>query len=109
MERIKGHCAILDSGVGVRAVCAYHSEIEVSHVDKNLRDKGSKQDLGTGAKMVGRIELNGKRVLVIGLARTGVATALFCAARGATVTATDTRSAEELAEAMEKLREAGVS
>jgi len=59
--------------------------------------------------MVGRIELNGKRVLVIGLARTGVATALFCAARGATVTATDTRSAEELAEAIEKLGEAGVS
>src|SRR4030095_16385996 len=59
--------------------------------------------------MVGRVELNGKRVLVIGLARTGVATALFCAARGATVTATDTRSAEELAEAIEKLRETGVS
>jgi len=59
--------------------------------------------------MVARVELNGKRVLVIGLARTGVATALFCAARGATVTATDTRSAEELAEAIEKLRETGVS
>ncbi len=58
--------------------------------------------------MVGRIELNGKHVLVVGLARTGVATALFCAARGAVVTATDTRSAEELADAAEKLRQAGV-
>src|SRR5262245_59101722 len=58
--------------------------------------------------MVGRIELNGKRVLVIGLARTGVATALFCAARGAIVTATDTRSAEELGEVIEKLQAAGV-
>jgi UDP-N-acetylmuramoylalanine--D-glutamate ligase len=58
--------------------------------------------------MVGRIELNGKRVLVIGLARTGVATALFCAARGAIVTATDIRSAEELAGAAEKLRDAGI-
>ena len=36
-------------------------------------------------------ELRGKRVLVVGLARTGVATALFCAARGAKVTATDSR------------------
>lgn len=62
----------------------------------------------TGAKMVGRIELNGKRVLVIGLARTGVATAMFCAARGAVVTATDMRSGDELGEAAEKLRDAGV-
>ena len=30
------------------------------------------------------MELKSKRVLVVGLARTGVATALFCAARGAT-------------------------
>src|SRR5262245_55911971 len=58
--------------------------------------------------MVGRIELNGKRVLVIGLARTGVATAMFCAARGAIVAATDTRNAEDLGETIEKLREAGV-
>jgi UDP-N-acetylmuramoylalanine--D-glutamate ligase len=58
--------------------------------------------------MVGGIELKGKRVLVIGLARTGVATALFCAAHGAIVTATDVRSTEELAEASEKLRKAGV-
>lgn len=58
--------------------------------------------------MAGRIELKGKRVLVIGLARTGVATALFCAARGAVVTATDLRSADQLGEAAEKLRDAGV-
>jgi UDP-N-acetylmuramoylalanine--D-glutamate ligase len=58
--------------------------------------------------MVGRIELNGKRVLVIGLARTGIATALFCAARGAVVTAIDLRSADELGETAEKLRGAGV-
>src|ERR1700751_4038879 len=58
--------------------------------------------------MAGRIELNGKRVLVIGLARTGVATALFGAARGAVVTATDLRSADELGEAAEKLRDANV-
>jgi UDP-N-acetylmuramoylalanine--D-glutamate ligase len=57
--------------------------------------------------MVGRIDLSGKRVLVVGLARTGLATALFCAARGAIVTATDTKNAEELRETAERLREAG--
>jgi UDP-N-acetylmuramoylalanine--D-glutamate ligase len=54
-------------------------------------------------------ELRGKRVLVVGLARTGVATALFCAARGAVVTATDTRTENEIGEAIAPLRTAGVS
>ncbi|HLE35945.1 MAG TPA: UDP-N-acetylmuramoyl-L-alanine--D-glutamate ligase [Candidatus Acidoferrales bacterium] len=53
------------------------------------------------------IELAAKRVLVVGLARTGIATALFCAARGARVTATDERAESELREAAEKLRAAG--
>ena len=53
------------------------------------------------------IELEGKRVLVVGLARTGVATALFCAARGARVTATEERGAAALGEAAHKLRDAG--
>jgi UDP-N-acetylmuramoylalanine--D-glutamate ligase len=53
-------------------------------------------------------ELRGKRVLVVGLARTGVATSLFCAARGANVTATDTRSENEIGEALAQLRAAGV-
>ncbi len=53
----------------------------------------------TNAIMPNGVELKGKRVLVVGLARTGVATALFCAARGARVTATEARPASELAEA----------
>jgi UDP-N-acetylmuramoylalanine--D-glutamate ligase len=53
------------------------------------------------------LELRGKRVLVIGLARTGVATALFCAARGASVTATDLRGDAEIPDAA-KLRATGV-
>ena len=46
--------------------------------------------------MGSQIELRGKRVLVVGLARTGVATAVFCAARGARVTASDARSEAEV-------------
>jgi UDP-N-acetylmuramoylalanine--D-glutamate ligase len=55
------------------------------------------------------IELEGKRVLVVGLARTGVATALFCAARGACVTATEERAEADIAETAAKLRAAGVA
>jgi UDP-N-acetylmuramoylalanine--D-glutamate ligase len=58
--------------------------------------------------MTSKLELKSKRVLVIGLARTGVATELFCAARGAVVTATDTRSTAELGECMPVLCDADV-
>jgi len=59
--------------------------------------------------MPGSIELRKMRVLVVGLARTGVATALFCAKHNAIVTATETRPENELGDAPEKLREAGVA
>jgi UDP-N-acetylmuramoylalanine--D-glutamate ligase len=55
------------------------------------------------------MELRKKRVLVVGLARTGVATALFCAGHYAIVTATETRAESELGEAPAKLRAAGVT
>jgi len=48
-------------------------------------------------------------VLAVGLARTGVATAFFCAARGARVTATDFRLESEIGETIAKLKEAGVT
>ena len=54
-------------------------------------------------------DLQGKRVLVVGLARTGVATALFCAGYGAMVTATDVKSEEELRDTATKLAAAGVT
>lgn len=53
------------------------------------------------------IELEGKRVLVVGLARTGIATARFCASRGAHVTAMDDREALRLGETMSELRAIG--
>jgi UDP-N-acetylmuramoylalanine--D-glutamate ligase len=53
------------------------------------------------------IELKGKRVLVLGLARTGIATAHFCIARGARVTGIDDRGSEQLGEAAAELRKIG--
>ncbi|MGA8144488.1 MAG: UDP-N-acetylmuramoyl-L-alanine--D-glutamate ligase [Candidatus Acidiferrales bacterium] len=54
-------------------------------------------------------DLAGKRVLVVGLARTGVAAALFSAGYGAIVTATDVKPEAELGDAAGKLRAAGVT
>jgi len=59
--------------------------------------------------MPGSMELRKKRVLVVGLARTGVATALFCAGHYAMVTATETRGEGELGDAPAKLRAAARS
>ncbi len=42
------------------------------------------------------MELNGKRVLVVGLGKSGVASALFLKKHGAKVTVSDTKSGEEL-------------
>jgi UDP-N-acetylmuramoylalanine--D-glutamate ligase len=53
-------------------------------------------------------DLQGKRVLVVGLARTGVAASLFCAGHGAIVTATDSKPEAEIAETAARLRAAGV-
>jgi UDP-N-acetylmuramoylalanine--D-glutamate ligase len=59
--------------------------------------------------MPGGMDLRGKRVLVVGLARTGVATSIFCAVRGARVTATDSRGETEIGETVAKLEAAGVT
>lgn len=58
--------------------------------------------------MAGSFELRGKNLLVIGLARTGVATSLFSVAHGAHVTATDTRAGAEFGDVLASLRAAGV-
>ena len=54
------------------------------------------------------IDLSGKRVLVVGLARTGVAAALFSGGYGANVKATDEKSEAELGDVAVRLRAAGV-
>ncbi len=54
-------------------------------------------------------ELEGKRVLVVGLARTGETVSLFAAGYGAKVTATDEKPESALAETAAKLRAAGVT
>jgi UDP-N-acetylmuramoylalanine--D-glutamate ligase len=49
------------------------------------------------------LELAGKRVVVVGLALTGIAVAKFCAKRGARVVVTDGKPADKLADAIAKL------
>lgn len=54
------------------------------------------------------MELKNKRVLVVGLGKSGMAAALFLRDRGARVTVSDTRSAKALGEQIPALLEAGI-
>jgi UDP-N-acetylmuramoylalanine--D-glutamate ligase len=57
---------------------------------------------------VGELELRGKRVTVVGLARSGVAACKLLADRGASVLATDREPAEKLGVDLEALRRRGI-
>jgi UDP-N-acetylmuramoylalanine--D-glutamate ligase len=54
------------------------------------------------------MELKGKKVLVVGLGKSGLSAALFLRRRGAQVTVSDTRSAESLAKEIPALLDEGV-
>jgi len=54
------------------------------------------------------LQLKGKKVLVVGLGKSGLAAALFLRHRGALVTVSDTRSAEALAKDIPALLEEGI-
>jgi UDP-N-acetylmuramoylalanine--D-glutamate ligase len=55
------------------------------------------------------MELNGKRVLVVGLGRSGVASALFLKSQGARVTVSDVKSPEQLREEIPVLLDHGIA
>jgi UDP-N-acetylmuramoylalanine--D-glutamate ligase len=50
------------------------------------------------------MDLKGKKVLVVGLAQTGIATAKFLKARGSLVTTTEVKPEEEMGETVQELR-----
>ena len=55
------------------------------------------------------MELNGKRVLVVGLGKSGVASALFLNKRGARVSVSDAKSPEQLRQEIPMLLDAGIT
>jgi UDP-N-acetylmuramoylalanine--D-glutamate ligase len=55
------------------------------------------------------VELNGKRVLVVGLGRSGVASALFLKSHGARVTVSDAKSEDQLREEIPALLDQGIA
>ncbi len=55
------------------------------------------------------MDLKGKRVLVVGMARTGVAAAKFLKSKGSLVTTTEMKPEEEMTEAVQELKDMAIS
>src|SRR4030042_4794437 len=58
--------------------------------------------------MAEEMDLNGKKVLVVGLARTGLATVKFLKTKGSIVSATEMKAKEEMKEAIQELEGMGI-
>lgn len=61
------------------------------------------------ASTMNGIDVKGKRVLVVGLGKSGVASALFLKARGARVTVSDTRTEQQLHQEIPTLLDRGIA
>jgi UDP-N-acetylmuramoylalanine--D-glutamate ligase len=83
MVRIEGHRSLLDRLARLRAIRAYHPEAAV-------------------------MEIQGKRVLVVGLGKSGVSAALFLRSRGARVTVSDSKAESELSREIPALLDKGI-
>src|SRR4030043_1966925 len=55
------------------------------------------------------MDLNGQKVLVVGLARTGLATVKFLKEQGAIVSTSEMKPEEEMKEVLQRLREMSIS
>src|SRR5437763_615300 len=96
MVGVKGDRALLDRRTGVCTLCSYNAETAL-------------KSTGTHGTMAMTMDVKGKRVLVVGLGKSGVASAQFLAARGARVTVSDTRSQNELKTQIPVLLDRGIA
>ena len=101
LERVEGDRALLDCLAGVCTLCSHHVEVAVSC-------RGSWHNDAFG-ELRDRMEVNGKRVLVVGLGKSGVASALFLASAGRAVTVSDAKSPSSFARRFPLLLDQGIS
>ncbi|MBD3368236.1 MAG: UDP-N-acetylmuramoyl-L-alanine--D-glutamate ligase [Candidatus Eisenbacteria bacterium] len=97
MGRVTGRHPLLDHRGALRAAGALDAEAAV--VLNRPRGSGERAAPGTGQRRRGNVssfDPKGKRIVVLGLARSGVAAARLLADAGASVVATDLRDADAL-------------
>src|SRR6185369_1541642 len=122
MVGVEDHRAVLDCFAGVCVVCVDHVEAQVKPYHeghegprRNARPKyiligthliALRSFRGTMTKAL--MDVQGKRVLVVGLGKSGVASSLFLQSRGARVTVSDEKSQEQLRNEIPALLDKGI-
>src|SRR2546427_8366993 len=71
--------------------------------------EGSDSKINNQKSTIDSMDLHGKRVLVVGLGKSGVASALFLKAHGARVTVSDTKTGDELHSEIPVLLDHGIT
>src|SRR5437773_11580573 len=71
--------------------------------------EGSDSKINNQKSTIDSMDLHGKRVLVVGLGRSGVASALFLKAHGAQVTVSDAKSEDHLRQEIPALLDEGIT
>ena len=94
LERAEGDHAVPDRGDPLRAVQPHHVEAAMTATTEPARS-GADARRAPGAT-VAPYDLDGRRVLVVGAARSGLAAAAWLAGRGARVTLTDASDAADV-------------
>src|SRR5215813_8076031 len=124
MVGIQDHHAVLDSLAYLCSFCAYHAEValrraadswhngmrsgpaKLAHSPVSACRAGGCRDGPFGRRSM---ELKNKRVLVVGLGRSGAASAFFLQDHGAKVTVSDEKSEAQLQNEIAALLDRGVS
>src|SRR5438270_12139133 len=105
MVGVQDHYSVLDSGADLCAVCAYNLEVALTHTSKTLSLAQSKIHGTMGFQM----ELKNKRVLVVGLGRSGVSSAIFLHEHGAKVIVSVSKADAQLQKEVPALLDRGIS
>src|SRR3979409_2176889 len=105
MVRVQDHYPVLDSGADLCALRAYDIEVAVTRTSHTLQLAQS-QNHGT---MGFQMELKNKRVLVVGLGRSGVSSAIFLQEHGAKVIVSDSKAEAQLQKEVPALLDRGIS
>src|SRR5580765_4111559 len=105
MVGVQNHYPFLDSGADLCVIRAYDLEVALARTSRTL-PLAQSQIHGT---MGFQMELKNKRVLVVGLGRSGVSSAIFLQEHGAKVIVSDSKAEAQLQKEVPALLDRGIS
>jgi UDP-N-acetylmuramoylalanine--D-glutamate ligase len=101
MVGVEGHRALLGGVADICTLCSYHIEVALER-----KNRGT---IGQGKNGAALMEVKDKKILVVGLGKSGAAAALFLEARGARVTVSDSKPQAQLGGFIPQLLDKGIA